>query len=144
MAVKKAKRKNAKKKRVRKVVKTKTKQGIEWNRDVALVTFVAAALITAVALFSVYLIMTSSELKLSPEKAKKAALNFIQTNLVEEGTKVSIPEITEEHGLYKLTVVLSNENASNTVTSYITVDGKLFFTGEKLTVFNVPEYLIPS
>lgn len=58
------------------------------------------------------------------EDAKTKAIDFINNNLVQEGQKVTIKEATEEDGLYKLIVVMSN---GQEVTSYISKDGKRFY-----------------
>lgn len=62
---------------------------------------------------------------LSAEEAKAKAVDFINKNLVQPGTTVTIDNVTEENGLYKLSVKLSS---GQTVDSYITKDGTKFFT----------------
>ncbi len=62
---------------------------------------------------------------LTPDEAKTKAEEFINKNLVAEGTSASIIEISEYNkGLYKLKVKYNE----NDIESYITKDGKQFFT----------------
>lgn len=61
---------------------------------------------------------------LSLEEAKVKAVDFINKNLMQPGTTVSIKEASEEDGMYKLAINMSN---GQEVTSYITKDGKKFF-----------------
>jgi|GEM_PF-566606 peptidylprolyl isomerase len=62
---------------------------------------------------------------LEPEAAKTKAQTYINENLLPEGITVAIGEVTEESGLYKLAINFSN---GNKVDSYMTKDGKQFFT----------------
>ena len=61
---------------------------------------------------------------LSLEEAKAKAADFINNNLMQAGQEVSIKEITEENGLYKIIVKMPN---GQEITSYMTRDGKKFF-----------------
>lgn len=63
---------------------------------------------------------------ITPEDASAKALKFINENLMQPGSEVTIKEIIEENGLYKMTVVLPGEGAQE-ITSYMTRDGKNFF-----------------
>jgi hypothetical protein len=60
---------------------------------------------------------------LSPEEAKAKASEFINSNLVSEGTVANIKEITEEGGLYKIVVNVGGQDYD----SYLTKDGGKFF-----------------
>lgn len=60
---------------------------------------------------------------LSPEEAKAKAETFVNTYLMQSGSKATIKEVTKEYGLYKLQIDI----VSSVVESYITKDGKLFF-----------------
>lgn len=74
----------------------------------------------------------SSKDILSPEEAMAKAEEFIQANLVEEGTEVSIKKVEESgNDLYKLTVDVSGQE----VESYVSKDGVNFFP----QVINIPE-----
>lgn len=61
---------------------------------------------------------------LNKDEAKAKAMDFIDNNLVQPGSKVTIKDIAEEDGLYKLTVVLSS---GQEVTSYLSKDGQRFY-----------------
>jgi glutaredoxin len=61
---------------------------------------------------------------LSLEEVKVKAADFINNNLMQAGQEVSIKEITEENGLYKIIVNMPN---GQEITSYMTKDGKKFF-----------------
>ena len=58
------------------------------------------------------------------EAAKAKAVDFINNNLMQAGSEVTVKEAGEENGLYKIVVNMSN---GQEVTSYLTLDGKTFF-----------------
>ncbi|MDD5341121.1 MAG: hypothetical protein PHC97_01635 [Patescibacteria group bacterium] len=68
--------------------------------------------------------ITSLTRVLSADEAKAKAVDFINKNLVAAGTTVTIDKVTEESGLYKLTVTVNGQS----VDSYMTKDGTKFFT----------------
>jgi len=61
---------------------------------------------------------------LTLEEAKAKAVEFINTNLMQPGSSVSIKEASEDNGMYKLVI---NMSSGQEVTSYITKDGTKFF-----------------
>lgn len=61
---------------------------------------------------------------LTIEEAKTKAEEFINNNLMKPGTTVTIKEITEEGGLYKIVV---DAGTGEDIDSYMTKDGKKFF-----------------
>ncbi len=61
---------------------------------------------------------------LSIEDAKVLAQDFINNNLMQPGSTVSIKEVIEDNGMYKVTVNLPNDQE---IVSYMTKDGKKFF-----------------
>ena len=61
--------------------------------------------------------------KMKADEIKSYAEDFINKNLMSNGSKATIKGVTEEYGLYKLQVDIT----SDVVESYITKDGKLFF-----------------
>jgi len=65
---------------------------------------------------------------ISPEEAIAKGQNFINENLMPEGSEVTVLEATEENGLYKLKVKLPDSQGEEEVDSYMTLDGKTFFT----------------
>lgn len=68
---------------------------------------------------------------LNQENAQNVANNFINTYLMNPGTKASIVSISEEYNLYKLNVDIGED----VVESYLSKDGKLFFP----QAFNIEE-----
>ncbi|GEM_PF-228065 len=60
---------------------------------------------------------------LKADEAKAAALDFIDKNLVQPGTKVDITAATLENGLYKLDIAVGTQK----ITAYMTTDGSQFF-----------------
>jgi hypothetical protein len=61
---------------------------------------------------------------LVPEEAKAKMVNFINDNLMQAGSEVSIKEFNRDKGLYKAVV---NIPQGEEVTSYMTLDGSQFF-----------------
>ena len=61
---------------------------------------------------------------LSPEEAKATAIDFINNNLMQPGSEVSVKEIAEDNNLYKIVL---NMSSGQEITSYLSKDGKLFF-----------------
>ena len=61
---------------------------------------------------------------LAPEEAKAIAIDFINNNLMQPGSEVSVKEIAEDNGLYKIVL---NMSSGQEITSYLSKDGKLFF-----------------
>lgn len=60
---------------------------------------------------------------ISIEAAKTRTEEFINSFLMQSGSKATIKEITSEYGLYKIKVDIT----SDVVESYLTKDGRLFF-----------------
>jgi len=63
---------------------------------------------------------------LSAEEASEKAISFINENLVQEGTVVSLVSILDESGLYKIKIKIGEDE----IDSYITKDGKFLFPQE--------------
>jgi hypothetical protein len=61
---------------------------------------------------------------LKPDEAKAKAEKFINENLVQADSKVTVKEIVEEGGLYKMKVALAN---GQEIDSYMSKDGNKFF-----------------
>ena len=61
---------------------------------------------------------------LAPEEAKATAIDFINNNLMQPGSEVSVKEISEDNNLYKIVL---NMSSGQEITSYLSKDGKLFF-----------------
>ena len=62
--------------------------------------------------------------KLTPDVARLKTEKYINDNLMAPGTKAKVDSITEENGLYKLSVNIGN---GQVITSYMTEDGSKFF-----------------
>lgn len=69
---------------------------------------------------------------LKPEEARVMIESFINENIVAPGNEITITEISEEYGLYKLIIGFGEGQQSE---SYLTKDGKLLFP----QVINVEE-----
>jgi len=54
-------------------------------------------------------------------------VDFIKNNMVAEGTEVSVKDITDERGLYMMTIEVKSGAMSQEVESYVTKDGEVFF-----------------
>lgn len=61
---------------------------------------------------------------INPEDAKSLAADFINNNLMKPGNTVSIKEVIEESGVYKIVVNMTN---GEEIDSYMSKDGKIFF-----------------
>lgn len=61
---------------------------------------------------------------LTPEEAKAKAADFINKNLIQPGSEVTITEVTEEDGLYKIKVKLAT---GEEIDSYLSKDGNRFY-----------------
>jgi len=66
----------------------------------------------------------STSKNITIEEAKIKAASFINENLMQPGSQVSVKEVTEEAGLYKVVINLPNDEEYE---SYITKDGTVFF-----------------
>ena len=82
---------------------------------------VAAIVIVGIAL-GAYLISNGKNLK--PSAAKVLIENYINSNLMAQGSTATVDSIVKENGLYKLMVDIGG---AQKVESYATLDGKLFF-----------------
>ena len=63
----------------------------------------------------------------APDEVAQDAVDFIKENMVAPGTEVSIKEVSEENGLYKIVLEVKSGDMGQEVESYITKDGKIFF-----------------
>ncbi len=63
---------------------------------------------------------------LTADEAKTKALDFIDKNMVTSGTKVSIDQVVEESGMYKLSLNVKGQK----ITAYMSKDGNRFFPDE--------------
>ena len=61
--------------------------------------------------------------KLSKEEVAKRTVEYINENFLQEGVILSLVDVVEESGLYKMTLKIGEEEFP----SYVTLDGKLLF-----------------
>jgi len=61
---------------------------------------------------------------LSPQQAAEKAIDYINQNMLQQGTTASLVNVTEENGVYKFRLKIGE----NEYDSYVTKDGKLLFT----------------
>lgn len=62
--------------------------------------------------------------KIKPEEARVKVENFVNTYLMSDGSKATVSDVSESYGLYKMKI---NIGSGQTVDSYVSLDGKLFF-----------------
>jgi hypothetical protein len=91
----------------------------------------ASRIILPIMVIALALIMTGCDAKLfsktkkiTPDAAKAKVEDFINKNLMAPGTKAQIEKVTEENGLYKMSV---NIGQGQVIDSYATMDGEKFF-----------------
>ena len=80
-------------------------------------------LVVALVIIGFISFSPSTKKSVSKEKAATISEEFINSYLMEPGSKASIVSVTEEYGLYKIKVDIT----SSIVDSYLSKDGKLFF-----------------
>ena len=87
-------------------------------------------IILAVIIFGVvYYLNTKNSIKtLPPQEAKQKAQSFINENLLNEQGSAAIESIEEKSFVYKLKINLTQGDQTKEIDSYITKDGKLFFS----------------
>lgn len=100
-----------------------SKKGLDKNKIANLI--LAAGLLFAIGFFAGQQDFFNEEKKnyLTLEEARSKTKTFIEENLVQPGTEIEIKEASEEKGLYKITVLLGEQE----IESYMTKDGKQFF-----------------
>ncbi len=87
------------------------------------IIFVVAIIVLAAAGYA-YFVSKDNKIVLAPEEAKAKVEEFINDNLMQQGKKATIKEITDEGDLYKVVVDIGNGQDIN---SYLTKDGAKFF-----------------
>jgi len=81
------------------------------------VLLVVVAVILGITLYN-------SKGNLKPEEARVKVESFVNTYLMQNGAKATVSNVTESYGLYKMKVSIG---ANQTVDTYVSRDGKLFF-----------------
>jgi len=97
----------------------------KFTKNLIPISILIAGLLIAGAL--IYLnqgkIEKGEEQVLAPQEAAEKAINFINQNLLQEGTTASLLSVAEENGVYKIHLKVGGGEYD----SYVTRDGKIFF-----------------
>lgn len=64
---------------------------------------------------------------ISADSASNKAVSFIEKNMIQEGTMVSVSNVSETSGLYQITIEVGADGINQEVDVYMTKDGELFF-----------------
>lgn len=104
--------------------------------NVWLVSTLILALVLIFVLFKgTKLTGMTSDAKLSSNEAGQKAIDYINNNLVEPGTKITLVSVEEISGIYKINAQYQNQNIS----VYITKDGSYLFLSQPLdTSIKIP------
>lgn len=94
-----------------------------FSREVFMRVILPIILVAALAIIGFFSFRKPESKNLSAEEAKTKVENFVNTYLMQSGSKATIKEVTKEYGLYKLKI----DVVSSVIESYVTRDGKLFF-----------------
>lgn len=100
------------------------------------VAIIVLAVISLVLVgYIVYMKINTNILK--PEEAQAKAEKFINDNLMQLGASITVGEVVEERGMYKMSIIIPG---GTSVDSYMTMDGELFFP-EALNIEEVTKEL---
>lgn len=101
------------------------------NKLLLLIPFsiVLAGALIAGSFFYINKNKNPKEAVIPPQEAAQKALNFINQNLL-GGLTATLMEVTEENGLYKLKLKISDQE----YTSYVSKNGKFLFPGEGINL----------
>lgn len=80
-------------------------------------------LVIALALIAVFSFREPMGKKMGPEEARYRAESFVNTYLMQSGSRASVKDVKEEYGLYKLQIDIGTD----VVESYLSKDGRFFF-----------------
>ncbi|MCD6398293.1 MAG: hypothetical protein J7L08_00025, partial [Candidatus Aenigmarchaeota archaeon] len=117
-----AKKKHSEKKESSVKNKTHKKQNNVWKTS-----FIFSAIVIIVLLGVILTDIGIGSSKITADAAGQRALNLINGGLVPPGTEISVDAITNEGGVYQLNISLTYNNQTQSVTSYMSKDGKYFF-----------------
>jgi len=97
----------------------------KFTKNLIPISIVIAGLLMAGALIFVNQGKVGEEVSegLSPQQVAEKAINFINQNLLQEGTTASLISTTEENGVYKIHLKVGEGEYD----SYVTKDGKILF-----------------
>jgi len=62
-----------------------------------------------------------------PDASAQAAVSFIRANLISQGETISLNNVTEESGVYRISTTFTASGVNRTIEVYMTKDGKLLF-----------------
>ena len=80
--------------------------------------------VVIIAIATIGIVSYKHKDNVKPAEAKTIVEKFVNTYLMQAGSTVTISNVTESYGLYKMTISVGS---GQTVDSYVTKDGKLFF-----------------
>ncbi len=90
-----------------------------WKKYIIILILLLAIILVGYGLF----LWQGANKTISPAQAQIIAEKFINENLLPSTTKVTIKSVTEEYGLYNITLTVGGKDYH----SYLTKDGKKFF-----------------
>ncbi len=95
---------------------------------------VLAVVIIALAAAGYFFLVKNKSTDLGQAAIKAKVENYVNTNLMQSGSKATVKDVTEEKGLYKVTLSIGSQD----ITTYVTKDGSEFFpqvldTGKSLS-----------
>lgn len=71
---------------------------------------------------------------LTQKQAKAQAEDFINNNLMQEGTKAEIAEVVKENGMFKVKVKIGEGEQIQEIDSFLSLDGKKFFPSAPMDI----------
>ena len=71
---------------------------------------------------------------LTQKEAKAQVEDFINNNLMQEGTKAEIGEVVKEGGMFKVKVKIGEGDQAQEIESYLSLDGKKFFPSAPMDI----------
>ena len=85
---------------------------------------IVAVIIVGIVIAGVFLYLNQEETsELSPEEVAEKAVDFINQNILTEGSTASLAEVTEEGSVYKIKLKIGDQEFD----SYLSKDGKFLF-----------------
>lgn len=100
------------------------------NKNLIPIAIVVAGVLIAGAVVFFNQEKTASPEILSSERAGEKTINFINKNLLPEGTTASLVSIVEESGIYKIQLKIEDQEFP----SYVTKDGKFLFPDQGINL----------
>lgn len=94
---------------------------------VFIVLFIVLVVITLAGGFSQVAGLSLFSNSAGPDAQAQSAVSFIRTNLIGQGETISLNNVTEESGVYRISTEYTSAEGSQTINVYMTKDGKLLF-----------------